>query len=100
MARISAAFPICPAMTRWWRDRLRTSRWMAAAVMATDIITLARGWIGTPYRHQASLKGVGCDCLGLLRGVWPELHGEEPEDVPPYSSDWSEATGAEALRDA
>ena len=27
-------------------------------------------WIGTPYRHQASLKGVGCDCLGLVRGVW------------------------------
>jgi NlpC/P60 family putative phage cell wall peptidase len=36
------------------------------------LVTLARGWIGTPYRHQASLKGVGCDCLGLLRGVWRE----------------------------
>ncbi len=32
-------------------------------------------WIGTPYRHQASLKGVGCDCLGLLRGVWREVDG-------------------------
>ena len=49
--------------------------------MATDgaaIVGAARGWIGTPYRHQASLKGVGCDCLGLLRGVWRELKGEEP----------------------
>jgi NlpC/P60 family putative phage cell wall peptidase len=30
----------------------------------------ARAWIGTPDRHQASLKGMGCDCLGLVRGVW------------------------------
>ena len=72
---------------------------MAAAVMATDIVALARGWIGTPYLHQASLKGVGCDCLGLLRGVWRELHGGEPEAVPPYTPDWSEA-GTESLRDA
>ena len=47
--------------------------------------------------HQASLKGVGCDCLGLLRGIWRELHGEEPEAIPPYSPDWAEATGAETL---
>ena len=68
--------------------------------MATDIVTAARGWIGTPYRHQASCRGAGCDCLGLLRGVWRELRGEEPEDIPPYTSDWAEATGAETLRDA
>lgn len=67
--------------------------------MATDIVDVARGWIGTPYRHQASLKGAGCDCLGLLRGVWREVLGEEPEDVPPYAPDWAEAAGAETLRD-
>ena len=50
-----------------------------------SIITIARSWIGTPYRHQASRKGVGCDCLGLLRGVWREVLGEEPELPPPYS---------------
>jgi NlpC/P60 family putative phage cell wall peptidase len=68
--------------------------------MATDIVSLARGWIGTPYQHQASLKGVGCDCLGLLRGVWRELHGDEPQTLPPYTPDWSEAGGTETLRDA
>jgi NlpC/P60 family putative phage cell wall peptidase len=47
--------------------------------------------------HQASVKGVGCDCLGLLRGVWRELRGAEPEDAPPYAPDWAEATGAETL---
>ncbi len=61
------------------------------------VIEMARAWIGTPYVHQASVKGVGCDCLGLLRGVWRELHGGEPEDAPPYSPDWAEATGAETL---
>src|ERR1043166_6538354 len=64
---------------------------------ADRIIAIARSWIGTPYVHQASLKGVGCDCLGLLRGIWRELHGEEPEEIPPYSLDWAEATGAETL---
>nr|WP_256515442.1 NlpC/P60 family protein [Alsobacter ponti] len=60
----------------------------------------ARRWIGTPYRHAASLRGVGCDCLGLARGVWRALHGAEPEPPPPYAPDWAEAGGTEALRDA
>jgi NlpC/P60 family putative phage cell wall peptidase len=62
-----------------------------------DIIAEARGWIGTPYRHQASLKGVGCDCLGLVRGVWRSVIGQEPERAPPYAPDWAEASGGEAL---
>jgi NlpC/P60 family putative phage cell wall peptidase len=65
-----------------------------------DIIAAARGWVGTPYRHQASLKGVGCDCLGLIRGVWRGLYGDEPETAPAYSSDWAEAGGAETLAEA
>ena len=61
------------------------------------VVAAARGWIGTPYRHQASVKGVGCDCLGLVRGVWREVVGEEPEVVPPYSPDWAEVSGEETL---
>lgn len=64
------------------------------------VVAEARAWIGTPYRHQASLQGIGCDCLGLLRGVWRALHGEEPEPTPPYGPDWAEALGAEQLADA
>ena len=26
-------------------------------------------WKGTPFHHQASLKGVGVDCIGLVCGV-------------------------------
>lgn len=62
-----------------------------------DIIREARAWIGTPYRHQASLKGVGADCLGLLRGIWRELVGQEPEPVPSYSPDWAELLKEETL---
>jgi NlpC/P60 family putative phage cell wall peptidase len=65
-----------------------------------DIVAEARSWIGTPYRHQASLKGVGCDCLGLVRGVWRALHGAEPEAVPPYARDWAEAASRETLAEA
>lgn len=61
------------------------------------IVAAARRWIGTPYRHQASLIGVGCDCLGLVRGVWREVMGEEPEAPPPYTPDWAEAQEAETL---
>ncbi len=61
------------------------------------LVTAARGWIGTPYVHQASSRGAGCDCLGLLRGVWREVLGDEPEMPPPYSADWSEPQGEERL---
>ena len=39
------------------------------------VIAAARSWLGTPYHDQASLKRVGCDCLGLARGVWREVGG-------------------------
>lgn len=64
------------------------------------IVAAARGWLGTPYRHQASLKGVGCDCLGLVRGIWRELYAGEPEPVPAYTPDWAEAAGRETLLEA
>jgi NlpC/P60 family putative phage cell wall peptidase len=64
------------------------------------IVAEARGWIGTPYRHQASRKGVGCDCLGLVRGVWRAVIGPEPEATPAYAADWAEASAKEALAEA
>jgi NlpC/P60 family putative phage cell wall peptidase len=62
-----------------------------------QIVAETRTWIGTPYQHQASLKGAGCDCLGLVRGVWRAVIGDEPERAPPYAPDWAEATGEESL---
>jgi NlpC/P60 family putative phage cell wall peptidase len=83
---------------RQWADGHTPSH--SGCRLPTDdcrIVEIARSWIGTPYVHQASLKGAGCDCLGLLRGIWRDLHGEEAEETPPYSLDWAEATAAETL---
>jgi NlpC/P60 family putative phage cell wall peptidase len=63
------------------------------------VIAAARGWLGTPYHDQASVKGAGCDCLGLARGVWREVVGPEPLPVPAYSRDWGEAGPFEVLAD-
>lgn len=63
----------------------------------SDVVKAARAWIGTPYRHQAARRGAGTDCLGLVRGIWRDLYGQEPEAVPAYSMDWSEPSGDEKL---
>ena len=38
-------------------------------VSRAEVIAAARTWLKTPYHPQASLLGMGCDCVGLLRGV-------------------------------
>ncbi|MDD2870298.1 peptidase P60 [Neomegalonema sp.] len=63
------------------------------------VIAEARLWIGTPYVHGQASRGAGCDCLGLLRGVWRALYGEEPEPCPPYAPDWA-AAGRDTLHEA
>lgn len=70
---------------------------MTARLARDRIIVAARSWIGTPYHHQQSVKHIGTDCLGLVRGVWRELLGNEPETPPAYSADWADATGDETL---
>lgn len=59
------------------------------------VVEMARTWIGTPYHHQAAKKGIGCDCIGLVRGVWIDLYGAAPEDfvLPVYTPFWAEETG-------
>ena len=68
--------------------------------LSARVIAAARLWLGTPYVHQASVLGAGCDCLGLARGIWRDLHGSEPVTPPPYTRDWGEAGGEEVLADA
>ncbi len=70
------------------------------ALSGDDVVRAARSWIGTPYHHQASTKGIGCDCLGLVRGVWCELYGSEAERPPAYARDWAEAGGRETMIEA
>lgn len=67
------------------------------SAMADRVVAAARSWIGTPYHHQASVRGAGCDCLGLVRGVWRDVFGSDAEAPPPYSRDWAEAGGCETM---
>lgn len=46
-----------------------------------DIVAQARSWLGTPFHHQARLKKVGCDCLGLIVGVVDELELKDKNGV-------------------
>jgi cell wall-associated NlpC family hydrolase len=48
------------------------SRGRAIAAEALD-------WIGTPFVWGQSQKGVGCDCKGLVAGVFRELGRPEAE---------------------
>ena len=35
-------------------------------IPASAVVAEARRWVGTPYQHQARLRGVGVDCAGLV----------------------------------
>jgi len=61
------------------------------------VLREARAWIGTPYLHQASTRSHGCDCLGLVRGIWRKVIGREPQLMPAYSSDWGEVSATETM---
>lgn len=47
--------------------------------MREQIVIEARRWLRTPYHHQAVVRGVGVDCVGLIRGVG-HATGALPED--------------------
>ncbi|WP_435658171.1 NlpC/P60 family protein [Brucella pituitosa] len=69
-------------------------------MVAERVLAEAESWIGTPYRHGASMRGVSCDCLGLVRGIWRALYGNEPEHPGAYAPDWAEATSGDPLMEA
>lgn len=68
--------------------------------LSERVVVEARSWIGTPYLHQASARGAGTDCLGLMRGIWRAVYGTEPEPVPAYTADWAEPDRREVLLEA
>ena len=53
-----------------------------------DAVAEARAWLGTPFRHQSSMKGVACDCIGLVKGVGVSLglvdYDEQSDKARPY----------------
>ena len=45
------------------------------------LVDAAKTWLGTPFHWEASLKGVGCDCRGLLTGIARDLGRPEAETI-------------------
>ena len=37
--------------------------------LGNQIVTEALEWLGTPWFHGQSLKGIGTDCVGFIAGV-------------------------------
>ena len=60
-------------------------------------VEIARTWIGTPYHHQGSMKGIGVDCVGLIRGIYYEMYGKRAPYLINYSSDWGDVNNNEDM---
>lgn len=67
---------------RYWPYRAGLNASMTP-ITAAAIITEARSWVGTPFRHQSRIKGLGVDCVGLLVGIGEAL-GVEVHDQTGY----------------
>jgi NlpC/P60 family putative phage cell wall peptidase len=53
------------------------------------VIAEAHTWIGTPYAHMGSLKGVGVDCAMILREVYGKvLSWMKDIHIAYYPPDW------------
>lgn len=59
-------------------------------MIGAQVAAQAEQWIDTPFHWQASVKGVGCDCKGLLAGVARELGLPEGQSVEAMAGDYRE----------
>ena len=57
------------------------------------IVKEALEWVGTPFVHGASVKGSGCDCLGLIKGVYENVSGNSTPGLPMYPEDFWQDVG-------
>lgn len=59
-------------------------------ITRSALVAVARRWVGTPYHHQARLRGIGVDCAGLIAavghdaGVLPDLDREAWKPIARY----------------
>ena len=66
--------------------------------MRPEIVAEAREWLGTPFVWQASLKGVGADCKGLVWGVARELGLPEANSLHAQIADYPDRVPVALLR--
>lgn len=68
-------------------------------ICGDTIVREGREWIGTPFRWQASVKGVGCDCKGLIYGVARELELPEAASLHARMADYRIVVDTKLLRE-
>lgn len=55
-------------------------------------------WVGTPFRWQGRIKGVGCDCKGLVAGVAAACGRPEAASVEALCGDYGARVDARRLK--
>ena len=63
-----------------------------------QIAAEAEGWLGTPFVWQASVKGAGADCKGLIAGVARGCGRTEGSSVEALAGDYARVVPLAALR--
>lgn len=53
-----------------------------------DVVSAARGYVGTPFRHQGRIKGLALDCVGLALCVGEDLRIIDTAGKPFLRSDY------------
>jgi cell wall-associated NlpC family hydrolase len=52
--------------------------------LGDKIVAEARTWVGTPFGHQKMVKGVRCDCFGVVRASMEAATGLRYEGIYDY----------------
>lgn len=58
----------------------------------------AETWVDTPFRWQGRVKGVGCDCKGLVAGVAAACGRPEADSVEALAADYGDWRPVDANR--
>lgn len=59
-------------------------------MIGEQIAAEAETWVGTPFVWQGRLKGIGCDCKGLVAGVAKACGRPEADSVEALRGDYGE----------
>lgn len=55
---------------------------------AARVVAAGLSWVGTPYHHNASVKGCGVDCAQLIKAAHVEAGVVDDFAVAKYTHDW------------
>ena len=56
--------------------------------MIDNLFIEARSWLGTPYHHQAKVKGIGVDCCNFILAIAENCGLVDCIQLEPYNLQW------------